>query len=129
MADENTMLRGCRTTCTPLPEDPVPGIAYVPFQQWSETYEPARALDALPVVPVHEAHPHLPLEDMGEIALAQPGKLCRATHAELLRGMLLHMAAHFRRAVRDVGAAFVSGFASVLQRSGEKACCLPRGIR
>ena len=43
MADENTMLRGCRTTCTPLPEDPVPGIAYVPFQQWSETYEPARA--------------------------------------------------------------------------------------
>ena len=45
MADENTMLRGCRTTCTPLPEDPVPGIAYVPFQQWSETYEPARALD------------------------------------------------------------------------------------
>ena len=24
MADENTMLRGCRTTCTPLPEDPVP---------------------------------------------------------------------------------------------------------
>ena len=26
MADENTMLRGCRTTCTPLPEDPVPGI-------------------------------------------------------------------------------------------------------
>lgn len=43
MADENTMLRGCRTTCTPLPEDPVPGIAYVPFQQWSEIYEPARA--------------------------------------------------------------------------------------
>ena len=40
MADENTMLRGCRTTCTPLPEDPVPGMAYVPFQQWSETYEP-----------------------------------------------------------------------------------------
>ena len=27
MADENTMLRGCRTTCTPLPEDPVPGMA------------------------------------------------------------------------------------------------------
>ena len=24
MADENTMLRGCRTTCTLLPEDPVP---------------------------------------------------------------------------------------------------------
>lgn len=31
MADENTMLRGCRTTCTPLPEDPVPGMAYVRF--------------------------------------------------------------------------------------------------
>lgn len=45
MADENTMLRGCHTTCTPLPEDPVPGMAYVPFQQWSETYEPARAFD------------------------------------------------------------------------------------
>ena len=29
---------------------------------------------------------------MGEIALAQPGKLCRAAHAELLRGMLLHIA-------------------------------------
>lgn len=26
MADENTMLRGCRTTCTPLPEDPVPPV-------------------------------------------------------------------------------------------------------
>ena len=52
MADENTMLRGCRTTCTPLPEDPVPGMAYVPFQQWSETYEPARALDDGTLFPV-----------------------------------------------------------------------------
>ena len=69
MTDENTMLRGCRTTCTPLPEDPVPGMAYVPFQQWSETYEPARALDD---------------------------------------GTAAFKAAHFRRAVRDVGAAFVS---------------------
>ena len=47
MADENTMLRGCRTTCTPLP-----GMAYVPFQQWSETYEPARALDDGTLFPV-----------------------------------------------------------------------------
>ena len=49
MADENTMLRGCRTTCTPLPEDPVPGV---PFQQWSETYEPARAFDDGTLFPV-----------------------------------------------------------------------------
>lgn len=47
MADENTMLRGCRTTCTPLPEDPVPGMAYVPFQQWSEpTSRRARSMTA-----------------------------------------------------------------------------------
>ena len=53
MADENTMLRGCRTTCTPLPRrTPVPGMAYVPFQQWSETYEPARALDDGTLFPV-----------------------------------------------------------------------------
>ena len=107
MADENTMLRGCRTTCTPLPEDPVPGMAYVPFQQWSETYEPARALDDGTLFPV----------------LNKPFYGRRGERTAAFK------AAHFRRAVRDVGAAFVSGFASVLQRSGEKACCLPRGIR
>ena len=36
MADENTMLRGCRTTCTPLPEDPVPGMAYVPARAFDD---------------------------------------------------------------------------------------------
>lgn len=36
-------LRGGRA---PLPEDPVPAMAYVPFQQWGQTYEPERALDA-----------------------------------------------------------------------------------
>ena len=30
----------------PLPDDPVLAMAYVPFQQWGQTYEPERALDA-----------------------------------------------------------------------------------
>ena len=38
--------------CTPLPENPVPGMAYVPFQQWGETYEPSRALDSGTLFPV-----------------------------------------------------------------------------
>lgn len=42
-------LKGART---PLPEDPVPAMAYVPFQQWEQTYEPERALDAGTLFPV-----------------------------------------------------------------------------
>ena len=30
----------------PLPEDPVPAMAYVPFQQWGQMYEAERALDS-----------------------------------------------------------------------------------
>ena len=53
MADENTMLRGCRTTCTPLPEDPVPGMAYVPYQQWdAQLHSLDRALDAGTLFPI-----------------------------------------------------------------------------
>lgn len=37
---------------TPLPDDPVPAMAYVPFQQWGEVYEPERALDAGTLFPV-----------------------------------------------------------------------------
>ena len=29
-----------------LPDDPVVAMAYVPFQQWGDVYEPERALDA-----------------------------------------------------------------------------------
>ena len=36
----------------PLPDDPVPAMAYVPFQQWGEVYEPERALDAGTLFPV-----------------------------------------------------------------------------
>ena len=31
---------------TPLPADPVPAMAYVPFQQFGRTFPPERALDA-----------------------------------------------------------------------------------
>ena len=37
----------------PLPEDPVPAMAYVPFQQWGQIYEQEeRALDAGTLFPV-----------------------------------------------------------------------------
>ena len=53
MADEMTgMACGLYEGLSPLPKDPVPGMAYVPFQQWSETYEPARALDDGTLFPV-----------------------------------------------------------------------------
>ena len=32
-----------RSNCTPLPENPVPAMAYVPCQQWGQTFEPERA--------------------------------------------------------------------------------------
>ena len=35
-----------RSNCTPLPENPVPAMAYVPWQQWGQTIEPERGLDA-----------------------------------------------------------------------------------
>lgn len=31
---------------TPLPDDPVPAMAYVPFQQFERTFAPERALEA-----------------------------------------------------------------------------------
>lgn len=31
-------------TPAPLPEDPVPAMAYVPFQQYGAVYEPEKAL-------------------------------------------------------------------------------------
>lgn len=38
---------------SPLPKDPVPGMAYVPFQQWGEELHPMeRALDAGTLFPV-----------------------------------------------------------------------------
>lgn len=37
----------------PLPADPVPAMAYVPYQQWSNTlHSPERALDAGTLFPV-----------------------------------------------------------------------------
>lgn len=41
-----------RSNCTPLPENPVPAMAYVPCQQWGQTFEPERALDAGTLFPV-----------------------------------------------------------------------------
>ena len=39
----------------PLPEDPVPAMAYVPFQQWDSDLHPAEeALDAGTLFPVLE---------------------------------------------------------------------------
>lgn len=38
---------------TPLPADPVPGMAYVPFQQWNDSlHSVERALDAGTLFPV-----------------------------------------------------------------------------
>ena len=42
-----------RGAASPLPEDTVPAMAYVPFQQWGQIYEQAeRALDAGTLFPV-----------------------------------------------------------------------------
>lgn len=41
-----------RSNCTPLPENPVPAMAYVPCQQWGQIFEPERALDAGTLFPV-----------------------------------------------------------------------------
>lgn len=38
---------------TPLPADPVPAMAYVPYQQWADDlHSPERALDAGTLFPV-----------------------------------------------------------------------------
>ena len=38
---------------SPLPENPVPGMAYVPFQQWGQVFDkPEQALDAGTLFPV-----------------------------------------------------------------------------
>lgn len=38
---------------TPLPEYPVPGMAYVPYQQWTEIlHSPERALESGTLFPV-----------------------------------------------------------------------------
>jgi len=36
---------------TPLPMYPVVAMAYVPFQQWGETYEPAKGLERGTIFP------------------------------------------------------------------------------
>lgn len=42
-----------RTAVSPLPDDPVPAMAYVPFQQWGQVFDnPERALDAGTLFPV-----------------------------------------------------------------------------
>ena len=41
----------CGPDPTPLPADPVPAMAYVPYQQWSSNLHSAeRALDLYPVL-------------------------------------------------------------------------------
>ena len=54
MADQiNGALEPCAPDPTPLPPDPVPAMAYVPYQQWSSTLHSAeRALDVGTLFPV-----------------------------------------------------------------------------
>ena len=54
LADEiEGMACGLYDTPTPLPKDPVPGMAYVPYQQWSsQLLSPERALDAGTLFPI-----------------------------------------------------------------------------
>ncbi len=52
---EETMGMACSLSeaTSPLPKDPVPGMAYVPYQQWSGDLHPAeRALDAGTLFPI-----------------------------------------------------------------------------
>lgn len=51
---ENNMEQTCpiRNATAPLLDDPVPAMAYVPFQQWGQSYEPERALDEGTLFPV-----------------------------------------------------------------------------
>ena len=37
---------------TPLPDNPVPGMSYTPFQQWGEVYEVLIAFDRGTLFPV-----------------------------------------------------------------------------
>lgn len=37
---------------TPFPENPVPAMAYIPFQQWGEIYEPMKGFDRGTIFPV-----------------------------------------------------------------------------
>lgn len=45
--------QACKLTdeTTPLPEVVVPAMAYIPFQQWSETYEPMKGFDRGTIFP------------------------------------------------------------------------------
>lgn len=54
MADEMTgMACGLYEGLSPLPRDPVPGMAYVPYQQWdAQLHSIDRALDAGTLFPV-----------------------------------------------------------------------------
>ena len=54
MAEEITgMARGLYEALSPLPQDPVPAMAYVPYQQWTgELHQAERALDAGTLFPV-----------------------------------------------------------------------------
>ena len=52
---EETMGMACGLydSLSPLPKDPVPGMAYVPYQQWTgELHQMERALDAGTLFPV-----------------------------------------------------------------------------
>lgn len=54
MSEEKTgMACGLYSDPTPLPSDPVPAMAYVPYQQWSNQLHSAeRALEAGTLFPV-----------------------------------------------------------------------------
>lgn len=50
MAEE---LTNCTPDLAPLPQDPVPAMAYVPFQQWSrDLHSPEAAFEAGTLFPV-----------------------------------------------------------------------------
>lgn len=50
---EEMMGQSCRLSDpSPLPDNPVPAMAYVPFQQWGEVYGELKALDRGTLFPV-----------------------------------------------------------------------------
>lgn len=54
MAEQMTgQMCDLKSETTPLPANPVPAMAYVPYQQWAENlHSPERALDAGTLFPV-----------------------------------------------------------------------------
>lgn len=50
---EDFSVKSCRIKDPePLPENPVPAMAYIPFQQFGETFDALRAFDAGTLFPV-----------------------------------------------------------------------------